>query len=112
MRILDGEAQMKYNVYLTAFRKNGHQIREVKVPDGECNGDTDFVLNRIFWWGQNEAQPKNMRSVSVGDAIEYNQKYYLILFAGFSEISKKQMDEFKKLEHIKKMKYLMGMENE
>ena len=101
---------MKYNVHLTAFRKHGHQIRQVEVPDEECNGNTDFVLERIFHWGQNECQPQQIRSVSAGDIIEYNHKYYLILMAGFCKISKIQLEEFKKLDHSEKMKYLIRLE--
>jgi len=82
---------MKYNVHLTAFKRYGYQIRQVEVPDEECNGDADFVLERIFHWGQNEIQPQQIRSVSAGDIIFYNRKYYLILMAGFCKASKIQL---------------------
>lgn len=101
---------MKFNVHLTAFKRHGHQIRQVEVPDAECNGDADFVLNRIYWWGQNESQPQNIRSISAGDIIEYKKKLYLILMAGFREVSKIELEEFKKLEHNEKMKYLIRLE--
>lgn len=99
---------MKFNVFLTAFTNN--QIRQVEVPDNEIKGDLNFILNRIFWWGQNEAQPQQNCSVSAGDAIEYQGKLYLILMAGFREISNIQLEEFKGLDHSEKMKYLIRLE--
>jgi len=101
---------MKINVFLTAFKRYGHQIRQVEVPKEECVGNTDFVLNNIFRYGQNEIQPQQIRSVSAGDAIEYKKKLYLILMAGFCKISKIQLEEFKGLDHSEKMKYLIKME--
>ena len=101
---------MKFKVHLTAFQRCDHQIRKVEVPENECTENTDIILERIYNYGQNETQPRKIRSVSVGDIIFYNDKYYLILFVGFKEISKKHMDEFKKLEHSEKMKFLMGMD--
>jgi len=100
---------MKFNVHLTAFTDNG-QIRQVEVPDHECKGDADSVLNRIYWHGQNESQPQKIRSVSAGDVIAYQNHLYLILLAGFLKISKKQLKEFSKLKPAQKIKYLIKKE--
>jgi hypothetical protein len=100
---------MKFNVHLTAFTDTG-QIRQVEVPDKECKGNTESVLNRIYWHGQNEAQPQKIRSVSAGDAIEYQNHLHLILLTGFLKISKKQLDNFTKLNPAQKIKYLIKME--
>lgn len=101
---------MKFNLHLTAFKRYGHQIRQVEVPDNECKGNTNSVLNRIYWHGQNEIQSKQIRSVSAGDAIEYQGNLHLILMAGFCKVSKIQLEEFKKLDHSEKIKYLIKME--
>lgn len=103
---------MKINVHLTAFQRCSHQIRQVEVPENECTENMDIILERIYSYGQNETQPRKIRSVSAGDIIFYDGANYLILFVGFKEISKKQMDEFKKLDHSEKMKVIMGMEKE
>ena len=83
----------------------------MEVPEAECKGNTDFVLNRIFYHGQNEIHPQKVRSVSAGDAIAYQNNLYLILLAGFHKISKIQLDKFAKLNPAQKMKYLIKMEN-
>lgn len=101
---------MNINVFLTAFQWG--QVRMVEIPDAECAGDTNDVLQRIYHWGQNENQAVHDRcSVSAGDVIELQGSLYLILMAGFCKISRDQLNEFKKLNPTDKMKYLMGMEN-
>jgi hypothetical protein len=60
---------MIFEVELNAFM-NG-EIREVDVPDEvffECI-TTEDVLDQVFRFGQNEVQPKDMCSVSMGDGF-------------------------------------------
>ena len=97
---------MKFNVYLTAFM-NG-EIREVEVPLNECHADPQSVLDRIFYWGQNDFQPVPCKcSVSAGDVIDFYGKLYMVLMCGFQEISQKQLNEFKSLSQIGKNHWMM-----
>jgi len=101
---------MKFNAHLTAFTDG--QVRQVEVPNMECSGTTNSILENIYLYGQNEVSPmENRRSVSPGDAIEYHGKFYMILLVGFTEITKNNLEEFKKLSLPNKIKYLMEMEN-
>ena len=102
---------MKVDVHLTAYQ--GGQVRQVEVPDIECTGSTNALLEIIYCYGQNEAQPqKDMCSVSPGDIIELRGRLYIILMVGFTEITKDDIKKFKKLNPTDKMKYLMGMEED
>jgi hypothetical protein len=84
---------MKYNVYLTAFKTKA-DIRVVDVPEGELMGDTEEEgLEVIFHLGQNEFQPLEFPSVSVGDIIEKGDKYFMVRGFGFSEITKEEFDK-------------------
>ena len=77
---------MVFEVELRAY-KNG-EIREVEVPDQEIkNADPDKVLERIFFWGQNDFQPRKLPSVSVGDVVRLDGKKYLVAALGFTEVS-------------------------
>jgi len=98
---------MKFNVYLTAFMKG--EIREVNVPDKECDGNYYQTLEKIYYWGQNEHQPiKNRYSVSAGDVIEYYGGHlYMVLIAGFRKITREQLDEFKKMDFHGKQHFIL-----
>ena len=83
---------MKFNVYMLAFM-NG-EIREVEVPDKECQGSAQSVLERIFYWGQNDFQPVEGRaSVSVGDVVDYFGKYFVVAGTGWKEITPQKLSE-------------------
>lgn len=79
---------MKVSVHMLAFC-NG-EIREVNVPDDELAS-----LGNIFYWGQNDCQPQNLPSVSMGDVIELNGEYHRIEATCFQLLSKKEFDAYK-----------------
>lgn len=64
---------MQFTVYLLAF---GDTVpipeRIVDVPSDEIPEGTtqDEILERVFFYGQNDFQPKPIRSVSVGDVVK------------------------------------------
>ncbi len=61
-------------------------VRWVEVPD-ELLGKglvSDFDL--IFRYGQNEVQPQNIPSLSVGDLIVYKNNVWLIDSAGITNV--------------------------
>lgn len=81
---------MKFKVHMLAFCDKG-TVREVEVPDQEIpSNDTYRLLDLIFYYGQNDFQPKPFPSVSVGDIIELNipfTKYFEVKSVGFSLIT-------------------------
>jgi len=80
------KGKMKYQVELRMF-KNG-KIRTVNVPDAKLKGrqKVDNILDLILYHGQNDFQPQQLPSVSMGDVIRYQGKRYLILSRGFRKL--------------------------
>ena len=81
---------MTYEVEMLAFGKG--QIREVEIPDEDTvtpfgPADTDYILEKIFKYGQNDFQPRNLPSVSVDDVIRLNGERYKVDFYGFKRVS-------------------------
>jgi len=92
---------MKFKVHMLAFCDKG-TVREVDVPEEALPTNqpahvlTTVILELIFHYGQNEFQPKNMPSVSVGDVIQggsQKPRYFEVAMAGFKEIPKKKFDK-------------------
>ncbi len=88
---------MKYKVHMLAFHEPTVE-RTVEVPDDELVQDTDHILERIFYYGQNDFQPQaGICSVSVGDVAELNGTLHMVAPMGFKEITEAQMEEIKNL---------------
>lgn len=89
---------MKVNAYMLAFGEG--KIREIDIPDAEVQevkGDQHTILELAFRYGQNDFQPRRHPSVSVGDIIQLGEKYFMVMGAGWSEMSKEQLDTFIKM---------------
>lgn len=86
---------MKFIVQLLAFTDT--DIREVEVPNDFAELSGDALLEQIFYFGQNDFQPQQRPSVSVGDVIELDSKYYLVKPMGFKEITLKQLIHYANL---------------
>lgn len=75
------------------------EIREVLVKDYEKEDDNLTILEKVYYWGQNDLQPQKHPSVSVGDiieiAIEKEILFFLICPLGFHQLSKKEYNNFK-----------------
>lgn len=77
-------------VELHAFQGNG-AIRMVNIPLKDfagLKGETleQSVLDRTFYWGQNDFQNKPCRSVSVGDIIRLNGRRFVVKNVGFAQV--------------------------
>lgn len=86
-------------VHMLAFAAKGDktQVRLVEIPI-DTNQDLSSyegeelwsVLGMAFEYGQNEFQPRQMPSVSVGDVVELGgRRFFMVMPMGFKEISKK-----------------------
>ena len=86
---------MKVPVHMFAFADEGDRntVRYVDVPQDYVEGTNphDF-LELVFKFGQNDFQPQNIYSVSVGDVVQLGDKYFIVMGAGFKEISKEEFD--------------------
>lgn len=83
---------MIIQVEMLAFMENG-TFREVEILDVEIQNQEAF-LDLVFYYGQNDFQPRQMSSVSVGDIIYLNGKKFLIKGAGFKELSEEDYQNF------------------
>lgn len=84
-------------VHMLAFHNDRSVIRNVNIPDyefTEADGIPEQILELVFEYGQNEFQPQEIASVSVGDVANLDGVYYMCAPMGWDKISK---DEFDKL---------------
>lgn len=86
---------MKVKTHLLAFEED--MIRMVEIPDevGVRGASEDDILNETFAYGQNDFQPQQMPSLSVGDVIELNGEYHLIMSVGFKKIAQSEFESYK-----------------
>ncbi len=76
---------MKIEVEMRAFGDG--KIRVVEVPANEAEGESEAgLLDLAFKWGQNDFQPQQMPSVSVGDVVRVGGKRFLVEGVGFAEV--------------------------
>ncbi len=76
------------------------EVREVDIPDQFAehkDGNTDELLDLVYYYGDNDIQRKRQYSVSMGDTIELNGKLFLVNRAGFKEISQQEYEEYLKV---------------
>lgn len=87
-----------FKVRMLAFGKPG-EVREVDVPDdGKCR-HVDDHLNLVYHYGQNDFQPKQHPSVSVGDVIEFAPgQLYIVCRAGFRLLTDKELAEYEAMD--------------
>jgi hypothetical protein len=73
----------KIKVSLVGFGDKGVRFVDIELPDDENR--MSQILGEVFRLGQNDFQPKDVRSVSVGDIIELKFKVEDIGFSLISE---------------------------
>ena len=86
-------------VHMFAFHNDRNTVRKVNIPDYELSTilkmSTKNLLEIVFEYGQNEFQPQNVCSVSVGDVAEVDGEYYLCGSIGWDRISKEEFEGLK-----------------
>jgi len=82
---------MKIRVHMLAFGKPG-EIREVEIPS-DCKNTEDLLLD-VYHFGQNDFQPQQHPSVSVGDVIEYNGELHMVAVVGFRKMSQAEIKDY------------------
>jgi hypothetical protein len=80
----------KFEVELTLYRRihpeKAIRTVEVATEDLERKPSLNWKLSRIFIAGQNDFQPLDRPSVSMGDIIRYHGSRYLILAINFRKL--------------------------
>ena len=87
---------MNFHVEMLAFGRP-EEIRIVEVPNDKITEDTNRNLEMVFEFGQNEFQPQNHPSVSVGDVIQYNDEKYLVKNIGFKKLTETEYQNYKNI---------------
>ena len=101
-RVLDGEEldwetfnltpnTTTFKAHMLAFEDEmpdgSVKIREVQVPTTHLRDIWQHDLEQVWQWGQNDFQPQQCCSLSVGDVVEYDDKLYVAASFGWREIS-------------------------
>jgi hypothetical protein len=73
-----------FEVELNMFKQGA--IRKVEVPEFMLKGDDKENLETIYFFGQNDFQPRELPSVSMGDVIRYKEERWLVLGSGFRKL--------------------------
>jgi len=80
-------------VHMLAFEEP-ERIRQVDIPDVDakaCKGDED-LLELVFYYGQNDFQPKPCCSVSVGDVARLKGEYWLVAPVGWIHLTLEELE--------------------
>lgn len=88
---------MIFEVEMLAFGEPG-EVRRVDVPDEHANMDIKHVLESVFYWGQNDSQPQDHPSVSVGDVIRCRGENWMVAGIGFKRLDEEQMTRYRLLD--------------
>ncbi len=87
---------MEVPVHMLAFHDEPNLVRKVKLRNQDIGAPIDKILEAVFHFGQNEAQPiPGICSVSVGDVVELNGTYHMVAAEGFREMPKAEFDDYK-----------------
>lgn len=87
---------MNFQVEMLAFGNWG-EIRNVVVPDNApCNTPTDMLSN-VFHYGQNDVQPQQHPSVSVGDVVRFGNEKWLVCNVGFRQLTNDEYSEYTRM---------------
>ena len=98
---------MKYKVHMLAFG-SPNEFRVVEVAEPSQN--TKELLEQIFHFGQNDFQPQNHPSVSVGDVVELDgSAYHLVCGTGFRELSRVEFIQYRSLEQAERILSATGI---
>ena len=82
-----------YYVEQLAFARG--MVRPVTVR--EQTASIEELLEKIFYWGQNDNRMTAYYSVSVGDVAHVDGKTYLCLANGWREIKPRSLEAYRKL---------------
>lgn len=90
-------------VEMLAFCPDPDTYRLVAIPsevqEGVEPGSPQF-LELVYYYGQNEFQPREMPSVSMGDVVHYQDRYFLVAVCGFKELTPAELREYRKVERV------------
>ena len=91
---------MLIKTHLLAFEED--RIRMVEIDDGfKASISVTDVLEEVFKMGQNDFQPQEMPSLSVGDVVELDEtcykKYWLIMSAGWKNLTEEEYEAYKQI---------------
>ena len=78
---------------------HGKSIRLVQLPASYTSTDLEYLLDAVFMYGQNDHQPiLQTCSVSMGDVIEVDGKFYIVQSVGFQEMTAVELEEYKAID--------------
>jgi hypothetical protein len=93
---------MKIKVHMLAFGQPD-ELRWVDVESPSAN--VERLLEQVFEMGQNDFQPQEHPSVSVGDVIDLHpvNRQYLVRAAGFKELTLPELTQYRATPRLDRM---------
>lgn len=85
---------MIVKVRMLAFGEPG-EVRNVMIPNETPEAE---VLDAVFHWGQNDFQPQNHCSVSMGDVIEWQDGLHIVCSVGFRKLTAEEYAEYEAMD--------------
>ena len=95
---------MKVPVHMFAFSHNRNTVRQVEIPDALLPKSVNAlipedlppriknILDLTFKYGQNDFQPQDIYSVSVGDVVEIDGTYFMVMPMDWKQLTKEEFD--------------------
>lgn len=85
------------SVHMLAFDEHNNVVRPVDVPESRLTGKLVDILDAVYYFGQNEFQPKRLYcSVSAGDVIEWEGSHYMVCRpGGFRKLTPEELESYK-----------------
>ena len=117
-QLLEEAANADKTIFQVSQFRNGGVIRNVKVPTEKLKDlEKHLILELVFHYGQNDFQPQDHPSVSVGDIILYNEERWMVAGFGFKQITSEEwqqlcqasiMSKAKNVPYYKELYDIMG----
>jgi hypothetical protein len=91
--------KMIFNVRMLAYCEDD-VVRHVDVPDSKVivTKSVDGLLELIFYYGQNDFQPQQVCSVSMGDVAEIGNEFYRCEMVGWRLITEEELREYEAMD--------------
>jgi hypothetical protein len=106
---------MKIKVLMLAFGEpNQERIVDVgefkEIPNCHDSNYLEELLELVFHYGQNDFQPQQCPSVSVGDVAVLDDRYFFCAAVGWQKMLLAQLEEYKKMDRRDRL--LAGLKND
>jgi hypothetical protein len=99
---------MIYEVELWAFTNGAVRKVDMEITKEKWRTDPlSEVLEKIFYWGQNDNQPQELPSVSVGDIARLGEERWLCCTVGWEKLDRDSFLEYTSMDKAERILYCL-----